>query len=95
MIVGVIGAGQMGAGIAQVSAGAGHDVLLSDIDLNRAEAGKAGIAKGLGRLVTKEKMTQADADALLARITPVATWDDADPAFALILAEATAFRSAP
>src|SRR3989344_6328084 len=72
MIVGVIGAGQMGAGIAQVSAGAGHDVLLSDIDLARAEAGKAGIAKALGRLIAKEKMTQADADALLARITPVA-----------------------
>ena len=72
MIVGVIGAGQMGAGIAQVSAGAGHDVLLSDIDLARAEAGKAGIAKALGRLVAKEKMTQADADALLGRITPVA-----------------------
>lgn len=72
MIVGVIGAGQMGAGIAQVSAGAGHDVLLSDIDLARAEAGKAGIAKALGRLVSKEKMTQGDADALLARITPVA-----------------------
>ena len=72
MIVGVIGAGQMGAGIAQVSAGAGHDVLLSDIDLARAEAGKAGIAKALGRLVAKEKMTQADADTLLGRITPVA-----------------------
>ena len=39
----------MGAGIAQVSAGAGHDVLLSDIDIARAEAGKAGIAKGLDR----------------------------------------------
>ena len=38
MIVGVIGAGQMGAGIAQVSAGAGHEVLLSDIDIARAEA---------------------------------------------------------
>ena len=72
MIVGVIGAGQMGAGIAQVSAGAGHDVLLSDIDLARAEAGKAGIAKALGRLVAKEKISQSDADALLGRITPVA-----------------------
>ncbi|MBA4747118.1 MAG: NAD(P)-binding domain-containing protein [Sphingopyxis sp.] len=70
--IGVIGAGQMGAGIAQVSAGAGHDVLLCDIDLARAETGKAGIAKALNRLVTKEKMTAADADALLARITPVA-----------------------
>ncbi|MCW5861225.1 MAG: 3-hydroxybutyryl-CoA dehydrogenase [Caldilineales bacterium] len=72
MIIGVIGAGQMGAGIAQVSAGAGHDVLLSDIDMARAEAGKASIAKGLGRLVAKEKMTQGDADALLGRIAPVA-----------------------
>jgi len=72
MIVGVIGAGQMGAGIAQVSAGAGHDVLLADIDIARAEAGKAGIAKALGRLVAKEKIAGADADALLARITPVA-----------------------
>src|SRR3546814_14773352 len=72
MIVGVIGAGQMGAGIAQVSAGAGHDVLLSDIDIARAETGKAGIAKALGRLVAKEKMGQGDADALLGRITPVA-----------------------
>jgi 3-hydroxybutyryl-CoA dehydrogenase len=71
-IIGVIGAGQMGAGIAQVSAGAGHDVMLCDIDLARAEAGKAGIGKALARLVAKEKMTTADADALLTRITPVA-----------------------
>lgn len=69
--IGVIGAGQMGAGIAQVSAGAGHDVMLCDINLARAEAGKAGITKALARLVVKEKMTAAGADALLARITPV------------------------
>ena len=62
----------MGVGIAQVSAGTGHDVMLSDIDLTRAEAGKAGIGKALARLVAKEKMTAADAEALLARITPVA-----------------------
>src|SRR3546814_10218731 len=62
----------MGAGIAQVAAGAGHDVLLSDTDIVRAEAGKAGIAKALARLVAREKMGRADADAPLARITPVA-----------------------
>lgn len=69
--VGVIGAGQMGIGIAQVSAQAGYDVILSDIDLPRAEKGKAGIAKLLSRAVEKGKMEQADADALLARISPV------------------------
>ena len=72
--VGVIGAGQMGAGIAQVSAAAGFDVLLSDIDLARAQAGKAGIAKALERLVVKEKMSRSDADALLLRIEPVASY---------------------
>ena len=69
--IGVIGAGQMGAGIAQVSAQAGHRVLLSDVDLTRAEAGKAGIAKGLDRLVTKEKITADARDAALALIEPV------------------------
>ncbi|MCT2401350.1 3-hydroxyacyl-CoA dehydrogenase NAD-binding domain-containing protein [Novosphingobium sp. HK4-1] len=68
--VGIIGAGIMGSGIAQTVASKGMDVILTDISLENAEKGKAGIAKGLSRLVAKEKMTQADADALLARITP-------------------------
>ena len=66
--VGVIGAGQMGAGIAQVSAQAGYDVILNDIDLERAEKGRAGIARQLGRAVEKGKLEQAAADAALARI---------------------------
>lgn len=71
-IIGVIGAGQMGAGIAQVAAQARYDVLLADISLDLAEKGKAGIAKQLARAVEKGKLAQADADAALARITPVA-----------------------
>ena len=70
--VGVIGAGQMGAGIAQVSAQAGFDVLLRDIDLARAEAGKAGIAKRLARAVDGGKLDAGEAEAALGRITPVA-----------------------
>jgi 3-hydroxybutyryl-CoA dehydrogenase len=69
--IGVIGAGQMGAGIAQVSAQAGFKVLLSDVSKERAEAGKAGIAKAMGRLVEKEKISAADRDAALARIETV------------------------
>jgi len=71
MKIGVIGAGQMGAGIAQVSAQAGYEVFLSDIDLARAEAGKAGIAKQLARAVDKGKLAGEARDAALALITPV------------------------
>ncbi len=71
-IIGIIGAGQMGAGIAQVSAQAGYDVLLSDVDISRAEAGKATVAKGLQRLVDREKMDEATRDSVLSRIAPVA-----------------------
>ena len=69
--IGVIGAGQMGAGIAQVSAQAGYHVLLTDVSKERAEAGKAGIAKALDRLVTKEKIAPEARDQTLARIEPI------------------------
>jgi 3-hydroxybutyryl-CoA dehydrogenase len=69
--VAVIGAGQMGAGIAQVSAAAGYNVFLSDIDLSIAQKGKTGIAASLDRLVAKEKIGRDAADALLSRIEPV------------------------
>ena len=69
--IGVIGAGQMGAGIAQVSAQAGFRVILADVSPERAEAGKAGIAKALARLVEKEKIATADRDGALALIEPV------------------------
>ena len=69
--IGVIGAGQMGAGIAQVSAQAGHRVLLADVGLAQAEAGKAGIARLLDRAVAKEKITADARDAALALIEPV------------------------
>ncbi|MBP2278118.1 MULTISPECIES: 3-hydroxyacyl-CoA dehydrogenase NAD-binding domain-containing protein [Sphingomonas] len=82
--VGVIGAGQMGAGIAQVSAQAGFHVLLSDVSRERAEAGKAGIAKALDRLVTKEKITADARDAALALIEPVASVAEMGPAFLVI-----------
>ena len=69
--VGVIGAGQMGAGIAQVSAQAGFRTLLSDVSVERAEQGKGGIAKLLDRAVAKEKITGDARDTALALIEPV------------------------
>ena len=71
--VGVIGAGQMGAGIAHVCAVAGLDVLLNDIAPDRIEAGLALIRKNLSRLVSKGAMTQADMDAALSRLKSAPT----------------------
>ena len=89
-IIGVIGAGQMGAGIAQTAAQAGLDVFLSDISLEAAEKGKAKIGKALDRLVTKEKITAEAAAALLGRITPVG--DYAPMAAADLIIEAATER---
>jgi len=73
--VAVIGAGQMGSGIAQVSAAAGYHVLLSDVDIARAQAGKDGIAKAVHRLVEREKIGVAEAEQLISRIEPVASYE--------------------
>ncbi len=70
-IVGIIGAGQMGSGIAQTVAQNGIKVLLSDVDIALAEKAKGGIDKALTRLVGRDKITPADAEAALARITPI------------------------
>ena len=67
--IGVLGAGQMGAGIAHVAALAGFRVLLADVTEERAEGGRAGIAKRLDRNVAKGRMTQEDRDAAVERIT--------------------------
>ncbi len=68
--IAVIGAGFMGAGIAYVSAMAGIEVALVDIDMAGAEKGKAFAQKELEKRVSRKKMDQAKADAILARITP-------------------------
>ena len=68
--VGVLGAGQMGGGIAHVAAAAGYTVKLADVSVERAESGRAAIGKRLARAVTKGRMTQEDADATLDRIHP-------------------------
>lgn len=67
----VIGAGTMGAGIAQVAALAGHNVYLRDIAQNFVDKGLTTITKNLTRLADKGKMTAADKDAALGRITGI------------------------
>lgn len=73
--IGIIGSGQMGIGIAQVSAQAGYHVYLSDMNLEIAEKGKAFVGKQLNRLVEKEKIDQQTADTALSRIEPIDRMD--------------------
>ena len=65
----VLGAGQMGNGITQVAACAGIEVVMIDIQQDYVDKGIATIEKSLAKLVSKERMTQDDADAARARIS--------------------------
>ena len=67
----VVGAGLMGAGIAQVAAQAGHDVALFDTRAGAADAAKAKLAQTLEGLAAKGRLTPEAVQATLARITPV------------------------
>src|SRR3954451_24979037 len=74
--VGVVGAGLMGHGIAQISAQAGYDVVVREVDQERLDKGLGRIQKQLSRAVEKEKMTQDDADAVLGRIQGTLDYGD-------------------
>jgi 3-hydroxybutyryl-CoA dehydrogenase len=78
---GVIGAGQMGAGIAQVAAQVGYQVIMRDIEQHFVDGGMARIQKNLGRQVDKGRMTAEERDAVLGRIrgtVPVEPLAEAD-----------------
>ncbi|WP_416874416.1 3-hydroxyacyl-CoA dehydrogenase family protein [Kitasatospora sp. SC0581] len=67
--IAVIGAGLMGAGIAQVSAQAGHSVVLRDVTEEALQRGLAGIRASYGKFVAKGRLSAEDAEAALGRIT--------------------------
>ncbi|HSD22314.1 MAG TPA: 3-hydroxybutyryl-CoA dehydrogenase [Anaeromyxobacter sp.] len=74
--IAVVGAGQMGAGIAQVAAQAGLSVVLADASADLARRAVDKLGATLGKLVEKGKISAAERGALLARITPAASVDD-------------------
>ncbi|WP_454289249.1 3-hydroxybutyryl-CoA dehydrogenase [Rhizobium arsenicireducens] len=77
--VGVVGAGQMGCGIAHVSALAGYNVTIYDLSKDRIEAGLATINGNLARQVTNGKLSDEDRKAALSRITGSADINDMAP----------------
>ncbi|MEN9791224.1 MAG: putative 3-hydroxybutyryl-CoA dehydrogenase, partial [Gemmatimonadota bacterium] len=70
-IVGVVGAGAMGAGIAQVAAVRGHRVVIADASSDAIERARQGHARAMVREVEKGRLSREDADAVLARISYV------------------------
>ncbi|HKP15355.1 MAG TPA: 3-hydroxyacyl-CoA dehydrogenase NAD-binding domain-containing protein [Gemmatimonadaceae bacterium] len=82
LIVGVVGAGAMGRGIAQVAAAAGHRVLLSDAIATVVDRARDTIQSQLARDVAKGRLDQPRADALLARIENVGSTSSGVGAFA-------------
>ena len=67
--IGVIGAGQMGNGIAHVCSLAGYDVVMTDVDMDRAKAGQTAIEKNLARQITRGLITEDERDGALKRIS--------------------------
>ena len=74
--IGIVGAGQMGNGIAHVTALAGYDVTLTDISAEALARAMALIRKNMERQVSRSKIAQAEMDAALARITTTQTLTD-------------------
>ncbi len=81
-VVGVVGAGAMGSGIAQVAAAAGHRVVLGDVDDGAVARARTTIAKSLARDVEKGRSSQAQADDILERITDAGTLSQGYGAYA-------------
>ena len=75
-VIGVIGAGTMGNGIAQTAAGAGFDVVMCDVEQGYLDKGIANISKSLDRFVKKETMTTEQKDEVLGRIKTTTSLDD-------------------
>ena len=76
-VIGVIGAGTMGNGIAQTAAGVGIDVILCDVKPEFVERGLANIGKSLDRFVKKETITEAQKGEILGRIKGTTNLEDA------------------
>ena len=75
-VLGVIGAGQMGSGIAQVASASGLSVIMNDIKDECVEKGFSAVEKSLARMVKKEKITEGDQEAILSRIEGSTSLED-------------------
>lgn len=82
--IGVVGAGQMGNGIAHVMALAGFDVIITDISQDALDAAIANISKNIDRQVSRGKLSQGEKDAAMGRIRTTLTLTDIGPSDLII-----------
>ena len=74
--IGVVGAGQMGSGIAEVALTSGFHVLMRDVTMEAAEKGRSRIASNFDRRIQKEKMTAPEKEAILQRLSTTTKLED-------------------
>ena len=91
-IIGVIGAGTMGNGIAQTAAASGFEVVMCDVSAEAAAKGVAAIEKSLDRFVKKETMTEDEKNTVLGRIKTSADLADLKDCFLIVEAATENFE---
>jgi 3-hydroxybutyryl-CoA dehydrogenase len=91
-IIGIVGAGTMGNGIAQTAARAGYEVVMCDIKQEFVDRGIAAVSKSLDRFVKKEEITEEEKNNILARIKPTTDMEDLKDCFIVIEAATENFE---
>lgn len=91
-IIGIVGAGTMGNGIAQTAARAGYEVVMCDVKQEFVDRGVAAVSKSLDRFVKKEEITEDEKATVLARIKPTTNLEDLKDCFIVIEAATENFE---
>jgi 3-hydroxybutyryl-CoA dehydrogenase len=91
-IIGIVGAGTMGNGIAQTAARAGYDVVMCDVKQEFVDRGVAAVSKSLDRFVKKEEITEEDKNNILRKIKPTTNLEDLKDCFIVIEAATENFE---
>ncbi|HEV7645395.1 MAG TPA: 3-hydroxybutyryl-CoA dehydrogenase [Pyrinomonadaceae bacterium] len=91
-IIGIVGAGTMGNGIAQTAARAGYDVVMCDVKQEFVDRGMAAIGKSLDRFVKKEEITEEDKNNILGKIKATTNLEDLKDCFIVVEAATEIFE---
>ncbi len=91
-IIGIVGAGTMGNGIAQTAARAGYDVVMCDVQQEFVDRGMAAVSKSLDRFVKKEEITEEDKNNILGKIKATTNLEDLKDCFIVVEAATETFE---